>query len=127
MPSLSFGILEIARYSPILNQSTGWSNEGFTWAFTHRITVSLSLLFYTNGSIYGAGLTTCPATKRNGDPCGRPLKDYEYLSAHFDCGQLVVVFCCHTEGSESERMRLARIKIAVPLESLALAILPAFG
>ena len=70
-PSLFSPKLPIARYSPILNQSTGLSNEGFTWSFTHRITGSLSVLFHTNGSIHGAGLTTCPATKRNGDPCGR--------------------------------------------------------
>jgi hypothetical protein len=30
--------------------------------------------------MHGAGLITCPATKRNGDPCGRPLKVYEHLS-----------------------------------------------
>ena len=44
-----------------------------------RLPGSLSLFFHTNGSIHGAGVTTCPATKRNGDPCGRPLKDYEHL------------------------------------------------
>ena len=43
--------MQIARYLPILNQSTGLSNEGFTWAFTHRITGSLALLFQTNGSL----------------------------------------------------------------------------
>ena len=72
-------LTQIARYSPILNQSTGLSNKGFTCAFFHRTTGSLTLLFHTNGSIDGAGLTTCPATKRNGDPCGKPLKEYEHL------------------------------------------------
>ena len=29
-------LTQIARYSPILNQSTGLSNKGFMWAFTGR-------------------------------------------------------------------------------------------
>ena len=43
-----------------------------------RLPGSLSLFFHTNGSIHGAGVTTCPATKRNGDPSGQPLKEYEH-------------------------------------------------
>ena len=53
----------IVRCSPVLNQSIGLSNEGFTCAFTHRITGSYRLLF-------GAGremddLALCPCLKRN--------------------------------------------------------------
>ena len=66
--------------TPLLcEDDSGFVNECFTWAFTHRIIGPLSLLFHTNGSIHGTGLTTCPATKRNEDPCGRPLKDYGHL------------------------------------------------
>ena len=62
-------LTQIARYSPVLNQSTGLSNEGFICAFTHRITGSYRLLF-------GAGremddLALCPCLKRNGEPCSR--------------------------------------------------------
>jgi hypothetical protein len=34
-------LIQIARYSPISNQSTGLSNEGFIWSFTFRITITL--------------------------------------------------------------------------------------
>ena len=39
-------LTQIARYSNILNQSTGLSNQGFIPAFTYRITGSMSLLYY---------------------------------------------------------------------------------
>ena len=70
------------------------SYDSFTWAFTHRITGSLTLLFHTNGSIDGAGLTTCSATKRNGDPCGKPLKEYEHL---IECPSHGLRFCLHSK------------------------------
>jgi hypothetical protein len=38
-------LTQIARYSPVLNQSTGLSNEVFICAFIHRITGSYRLLF----------------------------------------------------------------------------------
>jgi hypothetical protein len=67
-------VTQIARYSPVLNQSTGLSNEGFICAFTHRITGSYRLLF-------GAGremddLAICRCLKRNGEPCRHPLNEY---------------------------------------------------
>jgi len=70
-------LTQIARYSPVLNQSTGLSNEGFTCAFTHRITGSYRLLF-------GAGremddLALCPCLKKNGEPCSRPLNGYVHF------------------------------------------------
>ena len=70
-------LTQIARYSPVLNQSTGLSNEGFICAFTHRITGSYRLLF-------GAGremddLALCPCLKRNGEPCSRPLNGYVHF------------------------------------------------
>jgi hypothetical protein len=70
-------LAQIAGYSPVLNQSTGLTNEGFTCAFTHRITGSYRLLF-------GAGremddLTLCPCIKKNGEPCSRRLNGYVHL------------------------------------------------
>jgi hypothetical protein len=70
-------LTQIARYSPVLNQSTGLSNEGFICAFTHRITGSYRLLF-------GAGremddLALCPCLKKNGEPCSRPLNGYVHF------------------------------------------------
>jgi hypothetical protein len=67
----------IVRCSPVLNQSIGLSNEGFTCAFTHRITGSYRLLF-------GAGremddLTLCPYLKKTGEPCSRRLNGYVHL------------------------------------------------
>ena len=43
-------LTQIARYSPVLNQSTGVSNEGFICAFTHRITGSYTTLWRRQGN-----------------------------------------------------------------------------
>jgi hypothetical protein len=71
---------QFARYSPIPNQSTGLSNEGFILSFTFRITGSLTLLFQRSGLMGNS--TTCPCRKRNGEPCGQGLNGYTHL---FEC------------------------------------------
>ena len=61
----------------VLNQSTGLSNEGFTCAFTHRITGSYRLLFGAGREMDDQAL--CPCLKRNGEPCSRPLNGYVHF------------------------------------------------
>jgi hypothetical protein len=70
-------LTQIARYSPVLNQSTGLSNEGFTCAFTHRITGSYRLLFCAGREM--GDLALCPCLKKNGEPCSRPLNGYVHF------------------------------------------------
>ena len=55
-------LTQIARYSPILNQSTVLSNEGFICAITYRINGSLALLYQASGIMNEIGYitTSCP-------------------------------------------------------------------
>ena len=62
---------------PVLNQSTGLSNEGFTCAFTHRITGSYRLRFGAGREMDDQAI--CPCLKRNGEPCSRPLNGYVHF------------------------------------------------
>ena len=66
-------LTQIAEYSLVLNQSTGSTNEGFIWVFTHRITGSLNLLYQASG--LRGDLTLCPCLKKN----GQSLSDYTQL------------------------------------------------
>ena len=72
-------LTQIARYSPILNQSTLLSNEGFICAITYRINGSLALLFQASGIMNE--IASCPVLKRDGSPCGCRLQDGDYT--HF--------------------------------------------
>ena len=64
-------LTQIARYSPVLNQSTGLSNQGFIPAFTYRITGSMSLLYQSGDLMNERAL--CPCIKRNGSLCNLPI------------------------------------------------------
>ena len=78
--SAAGGILtQIARYSNILNQSTGLSNQGFIPAFTYRITGSMSLP-YQSGDLMN-DLALCPCVKRDGSRCNSNLADNNFT--HF--------------------------------------------
>jgi hypothetical protein len=73
-------LTQIARYSPILNQSTVLSNEGFICAITYRINGSLALLYQASGIMNE--IASCPVLKKDGSPCGCRLnQDGEYT--HF--------------------------------------------
>jgi len=60
-------LTQIARHSPILNQSTVLSNEGYICAATYRINGSLELLYHASGIMNE--ITTCPVLKKDGSPC----------------------------------------------------------
>ena len=66
-------LTQIAKYSPILNQSTVLSNDGFTCAFTYRINGSIALLHRASGVMNN--LASCPVLKKEGTPCGCHLED----------------------------------------------------
>jgi hypothetical protein len=77
-------LTQIARYSPVLNQSTRLSNKGFTCALTHRITGSYRLLF-------GAGREMekryAHASKRTENPVAAAPTDIctSFDARHMDC------------------------------------------
>ena len=74
-------LTQIARYSPILNQSTVLSNDGFICAITYRIHGSLALLFQASGIMNE--IASCPVLKKDGSPCGCILNHGEFTKFYW--------------------------------------------